>query len=68
MCPLCRVSVRISAGEDANMAWANHAASGTCDAANYSKTAKRKCPVPGCREQLTFSNKHACKECALETW
>lgn len=38
-----------------------------CDPSNYQKvTKKRKCPVPGCRETLTFSNTIRCKDCTKE--
>jgi predicted nucleic acid binding AN1-type Zn finger protein len=38
-----------------------------CDPSNYQKvTNKRKCPVPGCRETLTFSNTIRCKDCTKE--
>ncbi|GAQ82251.1 hypothetical protein KFL_001050150 [Klebsormidium nitens] len=64
LCPICAKAVRIIPGEDSNVTWDRHASSAGCDPANYAK-AKRKprCPVVGCREQLTFSNKVQCKEC-----
>lgn len=38
-----------------------------CDPSNYEKaTKKRKCPVPRCREMLTFSNMIKCRDCTVD--
>ncbi|CAN4109239.1 unnamed protein product [Withania somnifera] len=38
-----------------------------CDPSNYEKTTKKqKCPVPGCREILTFSNTIKCRQCTVD--
>ena len=36
-----------------------------CDPSNYQKVhAKKRCPVPGCREKLTAVSSFTCKDCA----
>eukprot|EP00898_Chlorokybus_atmophyticus_P007593 jgi/Chlat1/7835/Chrsp66S07283 len=65
VCPLCLKGVRLIPGENPNLTWERHASSsGACDPANYARVKKRRrCPVPGCKEALTFSNKFACRDC-----
>lgn len=52
--------------ENPNITWESHVNT-ECDPSNYDKvTKKRKCPVPGCREILTFSNTIKCKDCTVD--
>ncbi|KAF3636853.1 Zinc finger AN1 and C2H2 domain-containing stress-associated protein 16 [Capsicum annuum] len=66
VCPLCAKGVRLIPDEDPNITWESHVNT-ECDPSNYEKaTKKRKCPVPGCREILTFSNIIKCRECTID--
>lgn len=66
ICPLCAKGVRLIPGEDPNVSWEKHANS-VCDPSNFEKvTKKKKCPVPGCRELLTFSNTIKCRDCTVD--
>jgi predicted nucleic acid binding AN1-type Zn finger protein len=66
ICPLCAQGVRLNPIEDPNITWDTHVNT-DCDPSNYQKvTKKQKCPVPGCRETLTFSNTIRCKDCTKE--
>lgn len=66
ICPLCAKGVRLIPDEDPNITWESHVNT-ECDPSNYEKaTKKRKCPVRGCREILTFSNTIRCRDCILE--
>ncbi|XP_016474842.2 zinc finger AN1 and C2H2 domain-containing stress-associated protein 13 [Nicotiana tabacum] len=66
VCPLCAKGVRLIPDEDPNITWESHVNT-ECDPSNYEKaTKKRKCPVPGCREILTFSNTIKCRECTID--
>jgi len=66
ICPLCAQGVRLNPSEDPNITWDTHVNT-DCDPSNYQKvTKKQKCPVPGCKETLTFSNKIRCKDCTKE--
>ncbi|CAI9099963.1 OLC1v1036866C1 [Oldenlandia corymbosa var. corymbosa] len=66
ICPLCAKGVRLIPDENPNITWESHV-NIECDPTNYDKvTKKRKCPVPGCREILTFSNKIRCRDCTIE--
>jgi len=66
ICPLCAQGVRLNPSEDPNITWDTHVNT-DCDPSNYQKvTKKQKCPVPGCRETLTFSNTIRCKDCTRE--
>ncbi|KAK9290640.1 hypothetical protein L1049_008813 [Liquidambar formosana] len=66
ICPLCAKGVRLNPDEDPNITWESHVNS-ECDPSNYEKaTKKKKCPVPGCREILTFSNTIRCRDCNLD--
>lgn len=65
ICPLCAKGVRLIPDEDPNITWETHVNT-ECDPSNYEKvTKKKKCPVPGCREILTFSNTIKCKDCLV---
>ncbi|KAJ7297662.1 hypothetical protein O6H91_Y234500 [Diphasiastrum complanatum] len=66
VCPMCAKSVRIIPNEDPNVTWENHQSS-NCDPTNYAKVKQKpRCPVRGCKEILTFSNKVTCKDCKHE--
>ncbi|KAL7097919.1 hypothetical protein ACP275_10G173300 [Erythranthe tilingii] len=66
ICPLCAKGVRLIPEEDANITWESHVNT-ECDPSNYEQaTKKRKCPVPRCREILTFSNKIKCRDCDID--
>jgi len=63
VCPLCARGIRLSPGEDPNMAFEAHQRTG-CDTRNYAKVHKKPvCPVEDCREKLNAVNKFECKEC-----
>jgi uncharacterized C2H2 Zn-finger protein len=65
VCPLCAKGVRLIPDEDPNISWETHVNT-ECDPSNYEKvTKKKKCPVPGCREILTFSNTIKCRDCLV---
>ncbi|CAL5420851.1 unnamed protein product [Camellia sinensis] len=66
ICPLCAKGVRLMPDQDPNISWELHVNT-DCDPSNYEKaTKKRKCPVRGCREILTFSNTIKCRDCTIE--
>ena len=69
VCPLCAAAVRLAPGDDPNTVWAVHAGdSRACDPAAYAQRVhKPRCPVGGCREKLTFSNRVACRACGRAT-
>ncbi|KAH7421658.1 hypothetical protein KP509_13G069600 [Ceratopteris richardii] len=66
VCPLCAKSVRIVPSEDPNITWDRHVQT-DCDPNNYAKVHKKpRCPVRGCKETLTVTNKMVCKDCKQE--
>ncbi|XP_042480155.1 zinc finger AN1 and C2H2 domain-containing stress-associated protein 16 [Macadamia integrifolia] len=66
ICPLCAKGVRLNPDEDPNITWESHVNS-ECDPSNYEKaTKKKRCPVPRCREILTFSNMIRCRDCTVD--
>ncbi|XP_010505969.1 PREDICTED: zinc finger AN1 and C2H2 domain-containing stress-associated protein 11 [Camelina sativa] len=66
ICPLCAKGVRLNPNEDPNITWEKHVNT-DCDPSNYEKaTKKKKCPVPRCKEQLTFSNTIKCRDCNID--
>ncbi|CAN6844610.1 hypothetical protein Bca52824_029205 [Brassica carinata] len=66
ICPLCTKGVRLNPNEDPNITWEKHVNT-DCDPSNYEKaTNKKKCPVPRCKEQLTFSNTIKCRDCNVD--
>ncbi|EXB93618.1 Zinc finger AN1 and C2H2 domain-containing stress-associated protein 16 [Morus notabilis] len=66
ICPLCAKGVRLIPDEDPNITWDTHVNT-DCDPSNYEKvTKKKKCPVPGCKEILTFSNTLKCRDCLVD--
>ncbi|RDX95174.1 Zinc finger AN1 and C2H2 domain-containing stress-associated protein 16 [Mucuna pruriens] len=63
ICPLCAKGVRLVPDQDPNITWDNHV-NVDCDPSNYEKvTKKRRCPAPGCKEVLVFSNTVKCRDC-----
>ncbi|KAB1200878.1 Zinc finger AN1 and C2H2 domain-containing stress-associated protein 16 [Morella rubra] len=66
ICPLCAKGVRLIPDEDPNITWETHVNT-ECDPSNFEKVKrKKKCPVPYCREILTFSNTIKCRDCLLD--
>ncbi|KAL5556215.1 hypothetical protein UlMin_038451 [Ulmus minor] len=66
ICPLCAKGVRLIPDEDPNITWDTHVNT-DCDPSNYERaTKKKKCPVPGCKEILTFSNTLKCRDCLVD--
>ncbi|XP_068653056.1 zinc finger AN1 and C2H2 domain-containing stress-associated protein 16-like [Aristolochia californica] len=66
ICPLCAKGVRVVPNEDPNITWESHVNT-DCDPSNYEKvTKKKRCPAPGCKEVLTFSNTIRCRDCMRE--
>ncbi len=68
ICPICAATVKTVFGEDPNLTMEKHSQTANCDPNNYAKVMKKpKCPVKGCHELLTFSNKMTCKSCNKAT-
>ncbi|KAI4300781.1 hypothetical protein L6164_034117 [Bauhinia variegata] len=66
ICPLCAKGVRLIPDQDPNITWDNHVNT-DCDPSNYEKvTKKKKCPVPGCKDILAFSNTIKCRDCMVD--
>lgn len=66
ICPLCAKGVRLNPDQDPNITWEAHVNT-DCDPSNYEKaTKKKKCPVPYCKEILTFSNTIKCRDCSVD--
>ncbi|KAK7285591.1 hypothetical protein RJT34_20367 [Clitoria ternatea] len=66
ICPLCAQGVRLIPDQDPNITWENHV-NIECDPSNFEKvTKKKKCPAPGCREVLVFSNTIKCRDCLMD--
>lgn len=66
ICPLCAKGVRLIPNQDPNITWDIHVNT-DCDPSNYQKaTKKKRCPVPLCKEVLTFSNTIRCRDCSQE--
>ncbi|KAK7336565.1 hypothetical protein VNO77_17110 [Canavalia gladiata] len=67
ICPLCAQGVRLIPDQDPNITWENHV-NIECDPSNYDKVTKKKkkCPAPGCREDLVFSNTIKCRDCLID--
>lgn len=66
ICPLCAKGVRLVPEQDPNICWELHVNT-VCDPSNYERvTKKKKCPVPGCKELLTFSNTIKCRDCTID--
>ncbi|KAD0702502.1 hypothetical protein E3N88_43833 [Mikania micrantha] len=66
VCPLCAKGVHLIPDQDPNITWESHVNT-DCDPSNYEKvTNKKKCPVRGCKETLTFSNTIKCRDCTID--
>lgn len=66
ICPLCAKGVHLVPNQDPNITWESHVNT-DCDPSNYEKaTKKKKCPVRGCKEILTFSNTIKCRDCTID--
>ncbi|KAF7819024.1 zinc finger AN1 and C2H2 domain-containing stress-associated protein 16 [Senna tora] len=66
ICPLCAKGVRLVPDQDPNITWENHVNT-DCDPSNYERAVKKKkCPAPGCREILVFSNTIKCRDCLID--
>ncbi|KAJ6846821.1 zinc finger AN1 and C2H2 domain-containing stress-associated protein 16-like [Iris pallida] len=66
ICPLCAKGVRLVPNQDPNITWDIHV-NAECDPSNYRKaTKKKRCPVPGCKDFLSFSNSIRCRDCTQE--
>ncbi|PKU85596.1 Zinc finger AN1 domain-containing stress-associated protein 12 [Dendrobium catenatum] len=63
VCDICSASIEKKANEDDKDSLSRHEKSGTCDPL---KKRKPRCPVPRCKEILTFSNQSACKVCNVK--
>lgn len=61
ICPVCTASVKTVFGEKSESILKKHNDAGECKPAL--RSVARKCPVKGCKELLTFSNKYNCKSC-----
>ncbi|CAI5464904.1 unnamed protein product [Closterium sp. Yama58-4] len=64
VCPKCSSSFRTSRFEDAERALARHMGGSDCQAASAER--RTKCPVRGCRQRLTTSNRAKCRSCAKD--
>lgn len=61
ICTVCKKSVRAVFGESSEVTMKKHSQSSSCDPSSVVR--KPKCPVRGCKELLTFSNKYSCDSC-----
>jgi len=67
LCPLCAQSIHfVEGGEDINKQFERHCATDCTPGLRAERVQKKRCPVPGCREKLTASNKSACSRCRVE--
>eukprot|EP00210_Caulerpa_lentillifera_P006873 g6570.t1 len=65
VCPLCARGIRLTPGQDPNVAFEAHQRTG-CDTRNYARVHKKPiCPVEGCKVKLNSVNKIECKECGI---
>jgi len=68
VCPLCQQGVKLVQGEDPNLTWERHMRQGCAGGAGTGGAGKKnRCPVKGCKEELTFSNRVQCGKCGLAT-
>eukprot|EP01029_Cantina_marsupialis_P029323 TRINITY_DN780108_c0_g1_i1.p1 TRINITY_DN780108_c0_g1~~TRINITY_DN780108_c0_g1_i1.p1 ORF type:complete len:212 (-),score=33.84 TRINITY_DN780108_c0_g1_i1:106-741(-) len=65
ICPLCKDSVLIGPHEDETIAFHRHEIT-TCKPHTRKSKKKKRCPVEGCKEKLTRSNKESCADCSQE--
>jgi hypothetical protein len=66
LCPLCAQAIHFVEGEDINKQFERHCATDCTPGLRAERVQKKRCPVPGCREKLTASNKSACSKCRVE--
>jgi hypothetical protein len=70
VCPLCKLTLRLSGNEDANQVWNAHFGSSKCAshqevlAKGGGKKQRARCAAAGCREQLGPTNTHSCSRCS----
>lgn len=60
VCPICKERLNPRPGENPNVTWARHEP--------YCRGKPKKqnvCPVPGCKEKLTITNKYQCGVCKV---
>eukprot|EP00929_Paragymnodinium_shiwhaense_P103318 TRINITY_DN66731_c0_g1_i1.p1 TRINITY_DN66731_c0_g1~~TRINITY_DN66731_c0_g1_i1.p1 ORF type:complete len:231 (-),score=47.86 TRINITY_DN66731_c0_g1_i1:88-780(-) len=65
VCPLCEKAVRLVPEEDPNVTWERHTRSGDCGMSAAAAQRKARCPVKGCKEQLTSVNSLECGGCGM---
>lgn len=63
LCPICQQSIRMQQGEDPNVTWERHFTQACSQVPQAAKKGPKRCPVPGCKEQLGLSNKFECQRC-----
>uniref|UniRef100_A0A7S1QN69 RanBP2-type domain-containing protein n=1 Tax=Alexandrium catenella TaxID=2925 RepID=A0A7S1QN69_ALECA len=63
VCPLCQKGVKLVVGEDPNVTWERHVATDCAAPSGGAPPKKERCPVPGCKEQLTSINRFDCGLC-----
>merc|ERR1712244_83696 len=65
---VCEQSVRLVPDEDPNVTMERHMHESCAGQAVSSRAGKKaRCPVRGCKQQLTFSNKVQCGKCCQTT-
>jgi len=65
VCPECAAVVRILPGQDENRTFERHKKS-DCRPDLYKKRVEtKKCPVEGCRQNITSVNSYTCKPCRV---
>eukprot|EP00928_Gymnodinium_smaydae_P038003 TRINITY_DN26308_c0_g1_i1.p1 TRINITY_DN26308_c0_g1~~TRINITY_DN26308_c0_g1_i1.p1 ORF type:complete len:361 (+),score=61.79 TRINITY_DN26308_c0_g1_i1:76-1158(+) len=62
LCPVCHKTIRIQAGEDPNATWDRHWTS-DCSRLPAPKEQPSTCPVIGCKQKLSLSNRFTCSRC-----
>ncbi|KAG7533347.1 AN1-like Zinc finger [Arabidopsis thaliana x Arabidopsis arenosa] len=66
ICLFCDTGVRPNPDEDPNITWDKHVNNNThCDPSRAVKK-KKQCPVPRCKEVLTFSYTITCRDCCID--
>lgn len=64
VCPLCGKSMRLEASEDPNLTWERHVLTDCTNPEGGEHRAKKaRCPVKGCKEQISESNSITCGRC-----
>lgn len=67
LCPMCNGSIRLTGADDPNEKWKEHRRLGGCELSDLKNESPKKCPVKGCQELLTISNRLQCKSCSTLT-